>query len=104
MLCVLYITIQYSVPVALPRLRYLFFHGAAPHPDVQVAEKPSLMKTLSDPGMWAILGLGAAFLVLQFMRYQSMASDSATRAPDVEEELDFTESNSEESDTFMTSA
>ena len=73
---------------------------AAPHPDVQVAERPSLMRALTDPGTWAILGLGTAFLVLQFMRYQSADSGSATDAPDGEEELDL---NSEESDSFMTS-
>ena len=61
------------------------------------------MRALSDPGTWAILGLGAAFLVLQFMRYQSADSDSATGAPDGEE-LEFREFNSEESDSFVTSA
>lgn len=70
----------------------------APHPDVQVAEKPSLMRALTDPGTWAILGLGAAFLVLQFMRYHSADGDYSTRAPDGEEEnLDLQESYSEES-------
>lgn len=71
---------------------------------MQVAERPSVMRALSDPGTWVILGLGTAFLALQFMRYQPTDSDTAAGAPDREEELGFREFNSEESDTFMTSA
>lgn len=67
---------------------------------MQVAEKLDLTRTLTDPGTWAILGLGAAFLVLQFMRYRS--SGSPTQTTDLEE-LDFKESNSGEPDTLMTS-
>ena len=70
----------------------------APHPDQQVSEKLNLTKTLTDPGTWAILGLGAAFLVLQFMRYRSSASP--TRTADLEE-LDFKEPTSEEPDASI---
>ena len=50
-------------------MHVLLLISAAPYPSESANDK-RFLPSLKDPGTWAILGLGAVFLALQYWRYR----------------------------------